>query len=70
MLSTIENLNLKSKNVFLRVDFNVPVKDGVVQDDTRITEALRTYAISLTAAAGLPSGHTLGDRRGGRKILS
>jgi phosphoglycerate kinase len=65
MLSTIENLKLKGKNVFLRVDFNVPIKDGVVQDDTRITEALKTIRyiidnggkLAIGAHFGRPKGH-------------
>jgi phosphoglycerate kinase len=64
MLSTIENLDLKGKNVFLRVDFNVPVKDGVVQDDTRITEALKTIQYILDKGGRLTIGAHFGRPKG------
>ncbi|MDR2401835.1 MAG: phosphoglycerate kinase [Deferribacteraceae bacterium] len=64
MLSVIENLNLKGKNVFLRVDFNVPVKDGVVQDDTRITEALKTIRHILDKGGKLAIGAHFGRPKG------
>ena len=42
MYKTIKDYNLKGKKVIIRCDFNVPIEDGIIKDDTRIKKSLRT----------------------------
>jgi phosphoglycerate kinase len=48
---SIRDLDLKGRRVFIRVDFNVPLKNGVIGDDTRIRESVPTIAHALNAGA-------------------
>ena len=50
-MKTIRDLDLNGKRVLIRVDFNVPIKDGIITDDNRIKESLKTimYAIENNA---------------------
>ena len=48
---TIRDVDISGKRVFIRVDFNVPVKDGKIEDDTRILGALPTISYAIEHGA-------------------
>ena len=64
---TIKDIPIAGKRVFIRVDFNVPIKDGKITDTTRITGALGTikYATEQGARVILAShlGRPIKDRK-------
>ncbi len=67
MKKTVRDIELKGKRVVMRVDFNVPVKDGVIGDDTRIKAALPSIKYILDQGASLSLLSHLGRPKGEAK---
>ncbi len=61
---SIRDLDLDGKRVFVRVDFNVPIKDGGVKDDTRVAEELPTLHLAREKGARLVLASHLGKAKG------
>jgi phosphoglycerate kinase len=59
-MKSLRDLAIKGKSVFLRLDFNVPIENGKVTDDSRIVEALPTVKYCLENGAKVVIGSHLG----------
>jgi phosphoglycerate kinase len=62
---SVTDLDLKGKRVFIRVDFNVPIKNGAIKDDTRVRASLPTIEYVLAQGGQAICASHLGRPKGG-----
>jgi phosphoglycerate kinase len=61
---SIRDLDLNGKRIFVRVDFNVPIRDGRIGDDTRIQASMPTLRLALEQGATIVVASHLGRPKG------
>lgn len=50
-MKRLEDMNIDNKRVIIRCDFNVPIEDGIIKDDTRIVKAIKTINYCIDRAS-------------------
>src|SRR5579859_384740 len=66
-IRTLDDLDVRGKRVFYRVDYNVPLEDGRITDATRIEETLPTLKLLRDRGASVVLASHLGRPKGERK---
>ncbi len=67
-MKTIKDIDIKDKKVLIRVDFNAPLKESVIQDDARIVKALPTIKYAIEQGSKVILMSHLGRPKGQRNL--